>query len=841
MRPGTLRGSIEIAAFLFDEQLIGEGEARRRILALWTPGARLQLTRAGLVLALPRPHRVRVDAAPGLPLVARRGALVGLAAPDHWLAQLGPPAGSLVLARDGEATVVADGRPASPAAWLELGPIEILDAAALSGPAQLPMAPGPPPSTQEVLGPAVPRPAESREAIMRAARGQAGLEEEGGFGDWLGRVADRVGGWLGLHQLLGRKHGRYLAELMQMLEGGEVHEGLRHAIPLESVKELARRRQARLLWRTPRARESLTISPARTPARSSLTLGDELFARLRQIYRQTFERLDAQGRREEAAFVLAELLQQDEEAVAYLEQHGELRRAAELAEARGCAPGLVVRAWFLAGDRDRAVRLARERGAFPDAIARLGKRPGDARALRLLWADALASAGDYVGAIQAIQTLPEAAPLLARWLDQGLEIGEGQTARLLALMAALLPDRWPEMRARADEWMGAGAAAFHRRRALAEALLKVPPGGTVSLMARRCLRACLTEPYGPSLGAPTLQHLVHVTQDQHLLADLPLKAYGSRGDWRRAGAPLATTLEGSTTGFRDAVVLPSGRFLVAQGDLGVALLGPSGARLHQFDVPADRLVIADAGDRAIAIARRGEASQLSRLDLRARRAAPWGLIPLGRFCDSFDGNTWLIAEKSRVLALDALAEQPRCFWSVDFDDEVPQGLTRTAEGLDIIAGAWGLELWRYRLPALSLESRQPITLDAPGISLYHLVPPGGGAVFAVCLDLENKQFVAIAAGPRRRELRLPLLEIPEGSLYAEGAAAAGFWAFALPGPRGLELRLVDGELNILAELSLPGARRAVMRFCDRQLVVVRDDGPLLTLDLDSGALRTIAG
>jgi hypothetical protein len=286
-------------------------------------------------------------------------------------------------------------------------------------------------------------------------------------------------------------------------------------------------------------------------------------------------------------------------------------------------------------------------------------------------------------------------------------------------------------------------------------------------------------------------------------------------------------------------VLPSGRLLVAQGELGVALLGPNGALLHQFDVPADRLVIADAGDRAIALAQRGEAYQLARLDLRTRRSAPWDLVPLDRFCDSFDGNAWFVVHGSRLLGLDALAEQPRCFWSVEFEDDAPRALTRTADRLAIITGGWGIELWRYRLPALSLESRKPLTIAAPGPTL-DLAPPSDDAVFAICLDLENRALVAIAAGPSRHELRLPLPDMASG-LDCPQAIGAGLWAFGLPGADGLEVRLVDGGLNVLAQVSLPGSRRAVVRFCDRHLVVVRNDGPLLTLDLDSGIPRTIGG
>jgi len=59
---------------------------------------------------------------------------------------------------------------------------------------------------------------------------------------------------------------------------------------------------------------------------------------------------------DEAAFVLAELLHADVEAIALLERHGRLRAAAELAEARPVPPALAVRAWLLAGDAARSPR-----------------------------------------------------------------------------------------------------------------------------------------------------------------------------------------------------------------------------------------------------------------------------------------------------------------------------------------------------------------------------------------------------------------------------------------------------------------------------------------------------
>lgn len=93
---------------------------------------------------------------------------------------------------------------------------------------------------------------------------------------------------------------------------------------------------------------------------SSMFAAGDFFDKLRAAYRKAFEQLEREGRIDEAAFVLAELLHVDEEAVAFLERHGRLRLAAEVAEARDLPPGLIVRQWFLAGD---VARWPASRGA----------------------------------------------------------------------------------------------------------------------------------------------------------------------------------------------------------------------------------------------------------------------------------------------------------------------------------------------------------------------------------------------------------------------------------------------------------------------------------------------
>ena len=71
------------------------------------------------------------------------------------------------------------------------------------------------------------------------------------------------------------------------------------------------------------------------------------------------------------------------------------------AEDRKLPPGLIIRLWFLAGEKERALLVARQTGAFADAVERLACTDvAQARALRRAWAEMLASAGHLSGAVE---------------------------------------------------------------------------------------------------------------------------------------------------------------------------------------------------------------------------------------------------------------------------------------------------------------------------------------------------------------------------------------------------------------------------------------------------------
>jgi serine/threonine protein phosphatase PrpC len=350
-----------------------------------------------------------------------------------------------------------------------------------------------------------------------------------------------------------RAHARYLSKMIDMFERGDLEDALRHAIPLDG--DAGPGGPPALLPGGPRS--DLSISPWRAPARGALGLGGGLFQDLRAMYRRAFERLVAMGAIDRAAFVLAELLNSNEEAVSFLERHGRFLLAAQIAEARGLPPGLVVRQWLLAGDAARAVAIARAKGAFADAVARLERAgpPYDrpAAALRLKWADLLAESGAYAAAVDVVWKLEDARPLARAWLDRAILAG-GATAGTMLAKKATLPETFGEVRAAvlallADPEPEAEAA----RVAFATGLVEGPTSPETRVLARPTARAML-DPLARDRrkGAGLAERLAELSGEAALRADVrPLVAAGRAPHVRVTSAAMTET--GARTVNEDAV------------------------------------------------------------------------------------------------------------------------------------------------------------------------------------------------------------------------------------------------------------------------------------------------
>jgi len=96
-RRRLLRGSQLVRALWFDCALLGEAEARRRLLGAWETGAQAHCLEDGSRLAWRAARRLQCEHAPGLPLSDQDGVLASAALLPEERAGIAPGAAVLVL------------------------------------------------------------------------------------------------------------------------------------------------------------------------------------------------------------------------------------------------------------------------------------------------------------------------------------------------------------------------------------------------------------------------------------------------------------------------------------------------------------------------------------------------------------------------------------------------------------------------------------------------------------------------------------------------------------------------------------------------------------------------
>lgn len=680
VRPTQLafKGRVEASALLLDDS----AEGRRRVLRAWRPGATVRHTPRGLLLTLAEPERLRADAAPGAPLVAQHGVFSAVPLSKTEAAAFSP--GSVLLAQAGTLAVLAAASdPLDPSGWLDLGGFTVTSAAPLPEPTRrIPAIAEPPPLDlhAQVKDP------KTAQALLDALRDSGAVKPPSAWRRalrWFGRrlrgteappssrpdALDRLNAWLSRRlerSRLGRwlidRQSAYFDRLLKMFDQDDLDEALRHAIALEG-DALGPATGRALGTPSPRAGLGLTFGAGRG-AGAAIQLEGNRYERLRAQYRAAAKKLEEAGRIDEAAFVLTDLLNAPLDAVALFERHQRWAVAARLAEGKGLDPALVVRLWFLAGDAARAVRVARKAKVFAPAVTRLeATHPAEARRLRMLWADGLAAGGDFPAAVRAAWPVPEARPLLLRWIDLGVEAGGPEGARLLlqrleldpanaapvvTRVLALLDD---PSRARADE-----------REAIAEALIAGPPASEPHrrLLVRPAGRALVRDRGAHGLKNEALLRRLLALDEGALRTDVPLNV--TPPPPRQRPTDFVFRADPAALVSSDAAVLPGGRMLVALAESGVAVVAPDGRRAWHADGPAFSLAIAPTAQFAVTWTPRGEAVNAARLQLGLKTHADWGRFPLLAAAPEVHGGIWLVGSGHAVLALDALADEPTALW-----------------------------------------------------------------------------------------------------------------------------------------------------------------------------------
>lgn len=901
-RHTTHAGSVSAAGFW----LTGcePHDLRARALALWESGASVRSVPGGLVITLRRERRVSAIHGRAAPLVLQAGKLLAAPLRAAELATLGP-ASSLVLVEGGTLRAFElDQLPAEdPASWLDVSAFELKEPQTLGQAGEPAAALTAPENVAALFDERVgrtPQETERQAQLIGALEGLRGGRDEaarvGGkpwraltrafFGalarlaSWLSTRAARRSGaspslppaqrgaapgpswWQRLKDALanvvarsplmaqlGRQQAQYLQQLFELLESHDDQEVLRRAIPL-GKGETGPGRPA-LLPPTPRT--SLGISLGRQAPGSSMVLVDHLFAALRRSYEAVFERLDAAGRHEDAAYFLAEILGEAERAVAYLERHDQLELAAKLAEARELPAALVVRQWFLAGQRQRAITIAVREGAFDDAVLRL-ERAGqkeEAGALRLLQAERLAQAGCYLKAAE-LAYRSHATALALRWLALARDAGDlrgvplelsldsqrfdAAHAALLPLWSRHLPDELPVKLHVADAFVNLNVVLGRplARELSRELFAEAAQSGSESVA--RCASR-VANWVGGAFKAD-LPPLVSFARKRAEPARLRNYQYEPHDAGQR---PIF-----------DVHALGA-RFLVALGEAGVVLLNRRGERVAHFELPAEELVTSLDGSRVLCVARRGDALQVGRIELATQRSERWCELKADTFARSFDGESWLVARsgwphahEGELLLLDVLDDRPTVLRRVPMPLD-PSSIHFEAGWCNVVGTEpfSSIERMQFDLPRLTLRKRQQLVdfrpdsppRAAPGTNRYFSGAAGARANDAAVVyerwvmeGVAEPHAPCLVRGDQR--LELPSHDAGHASLVVDDNR----YALSIFGEA--RCRVFVGSFaasGVQLDLTLHGAAKARVRLLPQAVVVCDSAGRLLAFDPKTGS------
>ncbi|WP_394836686.1 SpoIIE family protein phosphatase [Pendulispora rubella] len=642
------RGSVLASGFVFDTRLVPEATVRARILSIAGRVSEVRRTEGQLIVRLRRPARIDAATALGAPLVSYGRLHAAMPLEPDEVRSLETGAESAVLVAGGESVSL----PLEAATledislWLDVASFEVRDdALSLGEIAASPAAQWVPPSEdvraplgvealaadgQELMAalasPSAPSapprrawlsaiwrafawlmtwrvPASPASSEVSTTRAPSAWFER--VRAWFDGMAVRLLMWTRLAPLVGRRHAQYLQRLFDMFASNDLEGALRHAIPLNDSVAAALAKTHPALT-TPSPRSDLAIVPARGMASTTLFMGDDLFSVLRQTYRRAFEALVQRGDIEKAAFVLAELLQSNEEAVAFLERHGRWTLAAEIAEARKLPPALVVRQWFLAGNKERAIRVARRTGTFAEAVSRLeSSHAQEAEALRLAWADMLASSGAYAAAVDVVWPIQAARPLAREWIERGIAVGGISGAKMLVRKLHVDAAAFPEVRDRLASLID-GNDGVALATAVGQAVLAGEKRDDLRILAKMAARALMPHAHASST---LVKQLVERTGDPVFSADVRLRVPARESSVRLKA--FALTRMGAAREYSEDVCIATSLSRIDPPRSGVLLdvdVAQDGVLLGAFDGTGGRA----AGDIASALAAMTIAEELQR-------------------------------------------------------------------------------------------------------------------------------------------------------------------------------------------------------------------------------------
>jgi MoxR-vWA-beta-propeller ternary system domain bpX6 len=766
-------GEQQVTGLWLSARLYSSEDSKQRMLAGWKAGSNAFRFEQGDLLRFPRPQTLRCENQSGLALCEVSG--IPYVSAPLTATEISSFRAYDVLVVQGaqvEALHVSDGALLDLSQAIDIGDYALHDTFDCSQSIK-PLNPGrmAGKDIRKLLGDAIPAPSADRDVFLNelAAAGEKKVAPGGGLSgsriksvakDFLGRFAATVLGLVSgsiqangtgratgnstsrspsisdrftpkmpqawrdalaklaiasrVSRLIGWKQGAYLRKMLKMFDEGNIEEALRHALPIDSLGQSLGQ-----AFSSPGRRQDLQLSGSLGPS-ANIGLDEELQRHLRELYRQSFERLDRQGKIDEAVFILADLLNARTEALDYLERHNRIGQAAELALAWDMPATTIIRLLLLSGDWDRAVQVARRDKEFSTVIDTLqASHPDIAVKLRLAWADYLADSGEWLAAVEAVWPISQARHLAKEWLLTAERAGEELSARTLVKRAALLPDTIEQYTDRILALANADTST-HTRTAVAEALLEVKASNAATGLITTTILPSIAADRAEGLNDLSknkLNKLASLSNDTFLKADLPnwdIPAISTTTNfWSQLPPQVLHAPSKGLQPIHDVVALTEHRYLVALGEAGCIIVDRTGKILQRYNVPTYSLVISDSQRVALTVAPRETFSRISRLDLVNHIVSDIGTLRITFYANCFDGAGWTVVSDNRIMVLDTAKSLHNVLWSVgDLPGQIINARFQEREQHFLIRNATGIEFWNYLQPSRRLTERASVILDS---------------------------------------------------------------------------------------------------------------------------------
>jgi hypothetical protein len=516
----------------------------------------------------------------------------------------------------------------------------------------------------------------------------------------LARWLQKLSGLAPVSDLLGRQHAAYMRKMLALFEQNNLDEALRHAIPMGGQHDVSLGQSMGML----RPRQHLQLSAGQASYGQMIGVDDRLQRYMTELYEKAFVQYDRLGAVDKAVYVLAELLNQRQRALDYLETHQRYMHAADLSVAWEFPAAKAIRLYVLAGEADKARQLAMQTQEYAAAIRLLEDgHPQQAVELRKMWAQHRVAQGCWLEAVEAIWMLESERQTAIDWLRQA-ELSQGELGiRAWLQRLALQPEHLALELARAQQ--------LCQPQHVAQLKLAIQEVFAIYNQSQRLLPAALINlwtPYmllqyeqrGSNISLKEVRCWLDWTDNGTLKADMPQLQQHSKKAAGLSSAELV--LDAPAAGLweiYDAWPLSLARNLLALGEAGMVIVNAQYEQEWRLNIPAHRIVLSDTREIALLLAYRQDQVRVHRVNLVTQEVVDLGVTRLDMCADTFDGVAWLLADGQQLQIVDTRHSARQLLFSPTQLSGPVRDIARNGniEAL-LVDDPTGLSLCCYRLP-----------------------------------------------------------------------------------------------------------------------------------------------